>query len=198
MNIYLEIFGYIGTALVIFSMTRTSVKSLRIFNICGGAISTVYSIFCNAWPIVVMNVILIVINIFQLIRLKKVKASLKCVRTNFDNETVKYFFEQNGNDISVFFPDFSEKKAADVCYLTYLENEIAGIFVARQEGEELIAEIDYTTPKYRDLSVARILFSKLADDDVKSVRTKTTVAQHKAYLTKMGFTENGSEMIKEL
>ena len=67
-NIYLEIFGYIGTALVIVSMMMTSLLKLRIINICGGVISTVYSVFHNAWAVVVMNICLITINIFQIIR----------------------------------------------------------------------------------------------------------------------------------
>ena len=41
-NIYLEIFGYIGTALVIISMMMTSVLKLRIINMCGGVISLIY------------------------------------------------------------------------------------------------------------------------------------------------------------
>lgn len=68
MNIYLEIFGYIGTALVIISMMMTSITKLRIFNICGSVISMIYSIFGSAWPIVVMNFCLIIINIVQIIR----------------------------------------------------------------------------------------------------------------------------------
>ena len=68
MNIYLEIFGYIGTALVIISMMMTSIHKLRIFNICGAIISAIYSAFYQAWPIVVLNICLITINVFHLIK----------------------------------------------------------------------------------------------------------------------------------
>ena len=68
MNIYLEIFGYIGTALVIISMMMKSINRLRIFNIAGSVISTVYSIIAGAWPIVVMNVSLIAINSYHLLK----------------------------------------------------------------------------------------------------------------------------------
>ena len=67
-NIYLEIFGYIGTALVIISMMMTSMLRLRIINICGGAISAVYSAYHGAWAIVVMNICIISINIYQIVR----------------------------------------------------------------------------------------------------------------------------------
>lgn len=68
MNIYLEIFGYIGTALVIISMMMKSINRLRIFNIAGSVISTIYSIIAGAWPIVVMNVSLIAINSYHLLK----------------------------------------------------------------------------------------------------------------------------------
>ena len=67
-KVLLEIFGYIGTGFVILSMTMTSMFRFRIINICGGVISTIYSIFYGAWATVVMNICLIVINIFHIIR----------------------------------------------------------------------------------------------------------------------------------
>ena len=75
MNIYLEIFGYIGTALVIISMMMKSINKLRIFNISGALISMIYSIFVSAWPIVVMNGCLICINTYQLILALKTSRS---------------------------------------------------------------------------------------------------------------------------
>ncbi len=64
--IWIEIFGYIGTALVIVSMLMTSVVKLRIVNMCGALISMIYAIIVVAWPIVVMNAALIVIQLVQL------------------------------------------------------------------------------------------------------------------------------------
>lgn len=79
MNIYLEIFGYIGTTLVVISMMMSSLTKLRIINICGSIISTIYSIICNTWPIAVMNISLILINLFHLIKdfIKKTKLENK-------------------------------------------------------------------------------------------------------------------------
>ncbi len=68
MNIYLEIFGYIGTALVIVSMMMTSMLKLRIFNMCGALISMIYAIFRNTWPVAVLNFCLLAINLVQTIR----------------------------------------------------------------------------------------------------------------------------------
>jgi hypothetical protein len=67
-NILIELFGYIGTILVVVSMMMTSVTKLRVVNMCGSVISAIYAAICGTWPIVVMNVSLFLINGFQLIK----------------------------------------------------------------------------------------------------------------------------------
>lgn len=66
-KILLEIFGYIGTAFVILSMMMSSVTKLRLLNITGSVISAIYSVISSAWPIAVMNIVLIIINTAHLI-----------------------------------------------------------------------------------------------------------------------------------
>lgn len=73
MNIYLEIFGYLGTALIFLSMMMTDITKLRIFNMAGSVISATYAIVHNTWPVVVLNGGLFLINAVQLFRSKKIK-----------------------------------------------------------------------------------------------------------------------------
>ena len=78
-EIALEVFGYIGTALVIVSMLMTDINKLRIINISGGVISLIYAICVNTMPVVVLNATLITINTIQLIkslRAAKIRAEL--------------------------------------------------------------------------------------------------------------------------
>ncbi len=70
-KILLEIFGYLGTVLVLMSMMMTSMKKLRIFNISGSVISAIYAAILQTWPVVFLNVGMIVINVIQLIRSHK-------------------------------------------------------------------------------------------------------------------------------
>lgn len=71
MNIYLELFGYLGTALVLISMMMTSLGKLRILNLAGSLISMIYAIAMNTWPVAALNLGLIVINTVQLRRLRR-------------------------------------------------------------------------------------------------------------------------------
>ena len=73
MHIFYEIIGYTGTALVLLSMMMTSVAWLRIFNISGSVFSMIYGALCGTWPVFLLNLCMIIINLVQLIRLKKKK-----------------------------------------------------------------------------------------------------------------------------
>lgn len=73
MNIWLEVFGWIGTAIVLSSMLMTNINKLRIVNITGSVVSAAYAALCNTWPVVFLNVGMIIINVAQLIRVRKRK-----------------------------------------------------------------------------------------------------------------------------
>lgn len=66
-HILLEVFGYIGSFLVVISMMMRSITRLRILNMCGSVISTTYSIIVGAWPIVAMNTAIFSINLYHII-----------------------------------------------------------------------------------------------------------------------------------
>lgn len=74
MNPYLELFGYLGTALVLFSMMMSSMTKLRCINIAGSVVSMIYAVFCNTWPVVFLNLGMILINSVQLLRSRPAKA----------------------------------------------------------------------------------------------------------------------------
>ena len=73
MNVLFEIIGYTGTALILVSMMMTSVAWLRILNMSGSVFSMIYGALCGTWPVFLLNICMIVINLIQLIRLKKKK-----------------------------------------------------------------------------------------------------------------------------
>ena len=71
MNVLFEVIGYTGTALILLSMMMTSVARLRILNMSGSVFSMIYGALCGTWPVFLLNLCMIIINLIQLIRLKK-------------------------------------------------------------------------------------------------------------------------------
>lgn len=71
MQVFLEIIGYTGSALVLLSMAMTSVTKLRRLNMLGSLVSMIYALLIHTYPVVFLNLGMIVINAIQLIRAKK-------------------------------------------------------------------------------------------------------------------------------
>ena len=69
----IEIFGYIGTILVVVSMLMSSMVKLRIVSTVGSTVSGIYAMICGAFPLALMNGVIIIINIYNLIKLSKTK-----------------------------------------------------------------------------------------------------------------------------
>lgn len=78
-KLWLEIFGYFGTALVLLSFLMHDIKWLRAVNMAGGFISLIYAILVNTMPVVVLNASLITINGVQLMRILRKE---RCAKEN--------------------------------------------------------------------------------------------------------------------
>ena len=69
----IEIFGYISMIVVLVSMMMKDVKTLRIVNSVACAMFVVYGFILNAYPIVIMNLLVIAINVYQVIKISNDK-----------------------------------------------------------------------------------------------------------------------------
>jgi hypothetical protein len=69
----IEIFGYIAMLVVLASMLMTDVKWLRITNSVASGMFLVYGLVLSAYPLVVMNGLVILINTYKLLTLKSTK-----------------------------------------------------------------------------------------------------------------------------
>ena len=69
-SLYLELFGYLGSFLVVISMLMSSVIKLRVINITGSIISGTYALIIGSFPLALMNICLIIINVYNVYKLK--------------------------------------------------------------------------------------------------------------------------------
>jgi hypothetical protein len=65
MNI--EIWGYISMVFVLLSMLMKDMKKLRIINSISCAMFIIYGVVLGAYPIVLLNALVILINLYRLI-----------------------------------------------------------------------------------------------------------------------------------
>ncbi len=187
-----ELIGYLGSALVVVSMLMTSVVRLRIINLIGSAIFTVYALLIKSYPTAAMNLFLVGINIYHLVRLLKVQKHYDLIPADARDPYVAYLLNKNRDDIRVWFPEFVPPESGDVlAYLVCCDSNPAGLFLGRRAGDVGIdVLLDYATPVYRDTSVGRYLYGQLARAGYKSLVFKANAPGHVGYMEKVGYKKN--------
>jgi len=61
-----EIIGYVASLLVAVSLMMRSVLKLRIINLLGAAAFTLYGLLIDAYPVAVMNLFIVLIDLYYL------------------------------------------------------------------------------------------------------------------------------------
>ena len=62
----LEIVGYVASVLVAISLMMSSILRLRIINLIGSLAFTVYGVLIHAYPVAVVNALIVLINLYYL------------------------------------------------------------------------------------------------------------------------------------
>lgn len=198
-KLILDIIGYVGSAFVLASFLMATVKKLRIINSIGSVVTIVYGFLIQAYPTVFMNVCLLAINVWYLIKMFRYKESFNIVRSRMNDGSVKFFLEQNKDDISQFFPEFNAE-SDDINYtrLIYCQNKIVGLCAGKLTDGVLNIFIDYTVKEYRDYSVGRYLFASFPSDNITTVEVSQKTKHHDLYMRKMGFVRDGNRFTKRI
>lgn len=197
--IIIEMIGYLGSILVLISMLMSSVIKLRLINTIGSVIFTVYAFIIQTYPTAILNVILIGVNIYNLIKLLKTTKDYDMVEVKAEDSFVGYFLEHYKKDIEIYFPDFKNADCAfDAAYIICCKAEPAGILLGKRNDDEIEISLEYSTPEYRDCSVGRYLYSKLSEKGFKKLVYKTVEKKHAEYLEKMGYSKNENGYIKTI
>lgn len=199
MDLFMTIFGYVGTALVLTSMLMTSVMKLRILNTIGSVISGLYAVYTGTWPVVILNLGLVIINVVQMIRLIKTKVAFRHVQAGAQDTLLNLFLEANKEDIGKYIPNYTYTPGENTqVHMVFDGMEAVGVLIGTAEENTFHAELDYVTPKYRDCSVARFLFDELKQAGFGAVCQNEGAPLHKQYLEKMGFVPQNGTYTKSL
>lgn len=199
-QVIFEIIGYVGSAFVLASFLMASVVRLRVINSVGCVVSVVYGLLIHAYPTVIMNGALLIINIYFLLRMSKQKsADYHADRAEAGDEFLHYFLAAHAEDIRKYFPAFDGAAHGNYIRFSYCGDKAAGLLMGDLSDDgELRITLDYTTPEYRDLSVGRWLFESLAGEGIRSAVVAVPTREHDRYLLKMGFDREGEVYVKKL
>ena len=177
----------------------TQVAKLRMVNIAGSVVSMTYAAICSTWPVVFLNFGLIIINSIQLIRLQRLKSFFKVVRVDASDKCVEYLLEHYSSDIKQYFSETKTGTSdSSAVFVVFDGAEAVGILAGDLKDGELRVTLDYVSRKYRDGSVAKILYEKLRESGVERIVATAQTEKHRKYLFKMDFKDSGDTLVKSL
>ncbi len=195
----IEAVGYLGSALVLVSFLMASVVKLRIVNSIGSTIFAVYALIIRSYPTAVMNICLLLINLYYLWKLRNAAPNYRLVPLDPGERYVGFFLDSFGQDIVSFFPDRRwETAKLNRAFLVCHGSEPAGLLLGEEKDGVLDIALDYSTPAYRDSSEGRYLLAHLPEQGVRRLRYAGAEEGHIGYLKKMGYRETGGVYEREL
>ncbi len=205
---YIEIIGYIGSVLVALSLMMKNIYYLRRINLIGAATFSLYGLLVNAYPVFVLNGFIALVDIYYILQTKRDKEFFTLLSLdNGNSPLLKKFLEYYKKDIKQFFPDFKKEEIEDDKSFFILRNLIpVGLFVYKEiSPTEILIELDYAIPDYRDLKNARFVYfaqsNHFTKKGYKTIYTESNIKTHKKYLHKIGFEEtpqNSGKFIKRI
>jgi hypothetical protein len=191
-----ELVGYLASALVVLSLTMTSVVRLRMVSFCGSVTFFVYGTLIGSIPIMITNGSIAMINVWFL---RKEFASgttsgrdLGVSHIRPDSPFLADFVAFHLIDIHRFQPDFRLPTGDDVVTLLLTRDGLpAGLLIGRRRGSTLTIDLDYVLGPYRDSRLGRWLYGRGAAvfraDGITELRSEGVTDTHRKYLERVGF-----------
>ncbi|MDO9154990.1 MAG: hypothetical protein Q7U47_14995 [Paludibacter sp.] len=194
----LEWIGYVGSVIVAVSLTMSSIKKLRWYNLVGAAVFAFYGFAIGALPVGLLNLFIVLVDIFYLFKMYSYKESFKSIIVNANDTYLEYFLDFHQSEIKSFFPKFDKSVLENIAEnkktfsLLLLRNAmVAGILVGIKNNQILYVYLDFVIKEYRDLKPGEFFYKQnisfLKNQGINQIICNTENQYHQKYLQKMGF-----------
>ena len=188
--------GYLASIFLAISLLVNNDLKFRWINSFGNICFLVYGIFIEAYPIILTNSVLLLINIYYLFKIYNTKENFDLVEFPAADQLINKFLAFHQEDIKLYFPQFYNPDPTDEIRFAVLRDMvIANIFIAKlcSDGSAEV-KLNYTVARYRDYQVGRFIFEKekkyLCSKGVSEIIYRQIVNKnHEKFLGVMGFTK---------
>ena len=202
---WLDALGWAGSALLIYSLMQARVLRFRVLNLVACVVLTVFNGILQIWPMVGMNVVLTLINLWFIRKLLSERHDEKAftvLEVGPNDEYLRHVLRVHGADILKFQPNFLWDGAAPgrSAYLIQHADETVGVVLVHDAGDGVAqVELDYVTPRYRDFSPGEFVWRRsglLTDDGFRTVVTPRGMVA--PYYDRLGFQQEDDHYVLTL
>lgn len=153
-------FGYLASLCLVISLIVNSDLKFRWYNTLGTVFFIFYAIILSAFPVLLTNGILFLINVFYLYKIYNRKESFDYAEFKAGEHLPGKYLDFYQKDIASYFPGFDKGDLKENLNLVVTRNlAVANIFSAQITAEgDAFVNLNFTLPKYRDYKVGRFIF----------------------------------------
>lgn len=192
-HLALELLGYGASALIAVSLMMSSIKRLRIINLVGASGFAFYGLCIHAYPVAVLNSIIVCVNIYHLRRLLLAKQVYHLLEVRPESDFLAHFLKFYSAEIQRVLPGFAfSPRAGQLAIFILRDCTPVGVLLAESATpEKLSVQLDFVIPRYRNLHIGKFLFIEQADvfrkRGIKEIVIKPRTKEFGAYLWEIGF-----------
>ncbi|MGK5739819.1 hypothetical protein [Micromonospora sp. URMC 103] len=168
---WLEILGWGGSAVLVWSLLQARILRLRALNLLGCLILIVYNAALQVWPMVGLNVVLVVINVWYLramLATRHDEATYQVVEVGVRDGFLAHTLRVHATDIARFNPAFrwppDEPPAGEgerSAFLVLRADELVGVVLAHAEAHGVAQiDLDYVTQRFRDFTPGEFVYRR--------------------------------------
>jgi hypothetical protein len=176
---WLDLFGWFGSGLLIFSLLQTRVLRFRLLNLAASLSLVVFNALVGVWPMVGMNLATSSINIWfitRMLRERHDEAAFHVLQVGPTDAYLLHFLGVHQADIARHQPGFATTGLVDgdLAFQVEKGDETVGVILIRRDGDIARVLLDYVTPRYRDFSPVEFVWrraSRLRDRGFRKVLT---------------------------
>lgn len=202
---YLQWMGYIASVIIMVSMMMNSIIKFRWINCIGALLFSTYGFLIHAYPVGVLNGIILLVDIYYLVQIYSKKETFEILEINAESEYLQRFLSFHDSNIQKILPGFSYHPDRNTVSFYILRNmSVAGLFLAHRENtNELHVGLDYVLPEYKDFKNGKYVYFNLKQKFIDLGYTKVVAKGNNwsyfRYLKRLGFKEiKPGEYSKEL
>ena len=200
---WLDVIGWTGSALLVWSLLQSRLLRLRALNLVGCLVLIGFNAAVEVWPMVGLNVVLAVINVWYLARMltsRHDERAYDVVEVRADGDLLAHVLRVHRDDIARFNPGF---RAGDgggrAAYLILNGDEIVGVVLFRPEAGVARVELDYVTQRYRDFTPGEFVYRRSDLFTGRGCRTVVTPpGMLSPYYDRLGFRREGESYVLDL
>ncbi|GIH03342.1 hypothetical protein Rhe02_14090 [Rhizocola hellebori] len=199
---WLDLIGWAGSALLVWSLLQTRILRLRVFNLIGCFVLIFFNAALAVWPMVGLNVVLAIINVVYLRKMLATRHddhAYTAVEVHADDAFLTYVLDIHAADIERFNPGF-KRSGDELAFVVMHDDELAGVvLIFDRGGGTAQIELDYVTQRFRDFTPGEFVYRRSGLFSERGFRRVVTPpGMVSPYYGRIGFKREGDVYVLEM